>query len=133
MRIRFYLLFIVCFLFGCGSDSHSPSTNEQISLSIIQKYDFQTEGEAQTQDFTLPQNLNDANWGLKEIVCQQSGYDLAPYAGQIVSSMRYSLLEKCNGESLKLWVLIKEHTCICAYITGESVPGVYAVNDACIQ
>lgn len=133
MKVTLYFLFIVCVLFGCGSDSNSPSTNEQVSLSIIQKYDFQTEGAAQAQDLALPQEFKDPNWGLKEGACRQAGYDLTSYAGQTVSSMRYSLLEKCNGESLKLWVLIKENKCICAYITGESVPGIFAVNDACIQ
>ncbi len=131
-----YFTVLLCLVSGCGGDPDSPSTNELVALNIIQKYNLHIEGKPQTDDFTLPQEFNDANWGLKEIVCQQAGCDLTPFAGQTVSSVRYSILEKYDGEPLYLWILIKENACICAYTSVREgsglVPGVFPVNESIV-
>lgn len=139
MKIRlYYILFLACFILGCGEDTNAPRTNAQVAQEIIQKYDFQTVGNPTTEDFALPQELTDANWGLKEMVCEEAGYNLTPYAGQSVSIMQYPIVEKCEGVPLSLWILIKDGTCICAYTTTQvgshgPIPGVWSVNNACIQ
>ena len=136
MKLTFCYFFLAILLFGCGDDTKTVNTNERVALNVIQQYNFRTEGEPQAADFTLPSELSDANWGLKEIMCQQAGYDLAPYAGQTVSSLRYSLLEKYIGESLYLWVLTRDNVCACAYVTVREsgpIPGVFAVNNPGIQ
>ncbi len=135
MKLNFSYLLLAVLLFGCGTDTKDLNPNEQIALKVIQQYNFQTEGEPQMSDGTLPSELTDANWGLKEIVCQQAGYDLTPYAGQTVSLMRYSLREEYTpvDEPLYLWIVIKDNSCICAYATVREnsglIPGVFAVND----
>jgi len=135
MRLAIYCALLVVCLVGCGSDTNR-SRDEQVALSVIQKYNLHTEGAPQTDVYTLPQEFNDANWGLKETVCQQAGYDLTPFAGQTVSLMRYSILEKYNGDPLYLWILTKENTCICAYTSVREgsglVPGIFPVSEGII-
>jgi hypothetical protein len=93
----------------------------------------------------LPQQFTDANWGLKETICEQAGYALIPYAGQSVTLAQYSVVEKyyspatpaLPGERLYLWIVAKDQTSICGYFTvreGSTLtPGVFAVNDPNIR
>jgi hypothetical protein len=151
-RIICCIVFLLCFtIAGCGDDiftQNQQPAKDPIVTEVITKYHFHTTGEPQTQEVTLPQELNDANWGLKEYLCQQAGYDLAPFAGQTVAVVRYPILERYYGEPLylhsgdslyhygvplNLWIVETENTAICAYTadSGEfgSDPGVYPVQE----
>jgi hypothetical protein len=147
MKEGFYLtLLTVLFtsILGCGSSS-STSQSQPVGIEIIQKCNFQTEGLPTTTILILPQQFNDANWGLKEGVCQQAGYDLVPYAGQNVSLVQYTLTEKyyqptiqgAAGEPLYLWIIAKDQAPICGYLTVREgsglIPGVIAVNDSNVR
>ena len=130
MKKEFYLIplvgsLLLISIFGCGSTSSTP-ISQSVGADVIQKYSFHTEGQPTTTPVTLPQQLTDANWGLKEGLCQQAGYDLAPYAGQNLSLIQYNLMEKYypatsrnpgSGESLYLWVIAKDQTSICGYLS----------------
>jgi inhibitor of cysteine peptidase len=149
MNKKLYLTPMVGFLvlisiLGCGSTSSAPSS-QPVGADIIQKYNFHVEGQSITTPFTLPQPITDAGWGLKEDMCQQAGYDLTPYAGQNISVIQYNLAEKyyypailgSAGESLYLWVIAKDQTSICGYLSVREdsglIPGVFAVNDPNIK
>jgi hypothetical protein len=83
-----------------------------------------------TVTLTLPQQFTDANWGLKQGVCQQAGYDLTQFAGQDIAVIRYNMTEKYSGDSLSLILLAKDQTCICGYVAASNlIPGIFAVND----
>lgn len=139
MKLKYCYFLLALLLVGCGTDTKASNPNEQVAVKVIQQYNFQTEGDPQNGSFTLPAELTDANWGLKETVCREAGYDLAPYAGQTVAYMRYSLREEYtpSGEPLYLWILIKDNSCVCAYTTvregSNLIPGVFAVNDPGIK
>lgn len=141
MNKGFFLIPLVISIFGCGSSSSTPSS-QSVGADVIQKYSLQVEGQPTTTSITLPQQFTDANWGLKEELCQQAGYDLAPHAGQNVSLLRYNLTEKYYpavsrnigaGEPLYLWVIAKDQTSVCGYLSVREdsglIPGVFAVND----
>ena len=132
-------IFIVMSILGCGGTSGTAS--QPAGADIIRTYNFHTEGQSTTTSLTLPQQFTDANWGLKEGLCQQAGYDLTPYAGQNVSSIRFNLTEKyyhpaipgIAGEPLYLSVIAKDQTSICGWLSVREgsglIPGVLTVND----
>lgn len=123
-------------IIGCGSTSNDPLP-DPIGSDIIQQYDFHVEGEPTTTSLTLPQAFDDANWGLKEITCKEAGYSLIPYAGESVTAVKYNITEKYASEPLYLWVLAKDQTSVCGYLSvreGSTLtPGVFAVNDPSIK
>jgi hypothetical protein len=133
MRTSFLFALVVFFLcsllIGCGSSTNDSSA-QAVGADIIARYNLHEEGQATTADINLPQEFTDANWGLKQGVCQQAGFDLAPYPGQTVSMVKYDLADKYLGDSLSLYVLVKDQTCICAYAGADNlIPGIVAVND----
>jgi hypothetical protein len=134
-------LFLVLYSISSCNENNSDSTNdddtESILSDILYAYDLTLEGDGdpETRYFTLPEELTDANWGLKAIVCDDAGYDLYAHAGEDIVADRYNITESCYTESLYLWLLIKDDECICAYKTVREdsylVPGVFAVNESC--
>ena len=124
--------FVSLSVIGCGRDSNS-SGSQPIGSDIIQQYNFHLESGPTTTVFILPQQLNDANWGLKETLCEQGGYTLIPYAGGSITAVKYSILEKYSNEPLYLWVLAKDYTTICGYLAVREnsvvAPGVFALSD----
>ena len=126
---------IVSFLtIGCGSKSSDPQPTSSIT---IQQYTLHYTGEPISSTITLPQQLNDANWGLKETTCEQVGYTLLPYAGENITSIKYSIIETYGSEPLYLWVLEQNQTTICAYLTVREsstlTPGIFALNNPNIK
>ena len=134
-------LFLVLYFISSCNENNFDSTNDDDSESILSDilyaYDLTLEGDGdpETRYFTLPEELNDANWGLKAIVCEDAGYDLYAHAGEDIVADRYSIAETCYTEFLYLWILIKDDECICAYKTiredSDFVPGVFAIDDSC--
>jgi len=133
------LLITFPFCFSCGDDDDTSQeyieyTQPECVSDIIYNYDLHLEGDGnpETQETTLPEQLTDADWGLKATVCEQAGYDLNAYAGESVFLTKYSITETCNGEPLYLWVITKDNECICPYKTVREgsglAPGVYAVD-----
>jgi hypothetical protein len=138
------MLFLNSFCFmailGCGNNS-STANPQPVGADIIQSYNLHIEGHAVTTSLDLPQQFTDGDWGLKQDLCQEAGFDLVPYAGQTVSSIRYSLMEKyysanvfvLPGEPLYLWVIAKDRRSVCGYLSVREgsalIPGVFAVND----
>lgn len=132
-------LFVSLLITGCGSNENAP-TSQPIGSDIIQKYNFHIEGEPTTIITTLPQQFNDANWGLKELICEQAGYSLTPYAGESITLIKFNITgrdEMFPNEPLYLWVVAKDQTSICGYLTVREqsglIPGVFAVNDPIIK
>lgn len=126
-------LFVFFSITGCGSTSNTPAS-QQVGRDIIQKYNFHLEGQASTASLILPQQFNEANWGVIESVCEQGGYSLNSYAGQSISEIRYNIVETWGSEPLYLWVLAKDQTSVCSYLSvrenSNVTPGVFAVNNS---
>jgi hypothetical protein len=115
--------------FACHGSSSDPSA-QPAGADIIQKYNFHVDGQPTSTSLTLPPHFTDANWGLKQEVCQQTGYDLTLYAGQDITAIKYTLLEKYSNDTLSLFVLAKDQTVICGYVAASSLtPGIIALND----
>lgn len=138
MNARFRQLLAVFTLsscFGCGS-SGTASSPQPVGADVIQEYSFQVQGEPTTTSITLPQQVSGTEWEKKQDLCQQAGYDLAPYAGHDLTLTRYSLTESydpgivvyadLNGLvqetdlpnlSLYLWVIAKDEATVCGYVS----------------
>lgn len=92
VAVIFVCMLVSFTVVGCGSSSNTP-VSQLIGADIIQEYSFHVEGEPAIFEATLPMEFNDANWGLKEIVCKEAGYTLLPYAGQTITLIRYSITD----------------------------------------
>ncbi len=123
IAISFFLII------GCSGESNDSQPTNSIA---IQQYTFHYISAPTSTVIALPQQLDDANWSLKEYTCEQVGYSLLPYAGQNVTAIKYSITETYSSEPLYLWVIEQDQTTICGYLTareGGSIPGVFALND----
>jgi len=127
---------------GCDSDGNEndnksePVDKNEVSETVLDELEslgIKTSGDAEIMQSTLPEELNDANWGLKSEVCKEGGYDLDPYAGQTVTLTSFDIPQSCDGELLRVWVVTKNDVVICVYLTvredSSAAPGVYSVND----
>jgi hypothetical protein len=116
----------------CASDENLEGVDEVVRQEI-ERLGFETTGEATVQTVDLPSQLDDANWGLKAMVCQEGGYDLYFYAGETVTLTSVDITETCQGEALRLWVVSKDEDIICVYKTvregSGAAPGVWSVYD----
>ena len=125
-----------CFsMFGCGDGAGGAAT-PVAGADVIQAYKFTVTGEASTTTTTLPQQFTDPDWDSKRYLCREAGYDLAAYAGQVVSLTSYSLVRKraffitptdflgigtpiVVGQDVAatLWVITKDGRTIGAYLS----------------
>ncbi|MCZ7362395.1 MAG: DUF4830 domain-containing protein [Candidatus Methanoperedens sp.] len=129
-----YLMFLslisLVIIIGCVDTQPQKETLVQEELD---KVGIRTSGFNKQLSVNLPETFSDANWGLKKIICEEGGYDLAKYANQAVNIYSYRSNRYYEKEQLNVWVITDENEVICMYLTvGESsgqVPGVFSVND----
>ncbi len=99
----------------------------------LAKVGIRTSGFNKQLSFNLPETLSDANWGLKKIICEEGGYDLAKYANQTVDFYSYSSNRYYENGRLNVWVITNENEVICVYLTVDEssglIPGIFSVND----
>jgi hypothetical protein len=113
-------------------NKQAATSSTQLIDDVLKK--VEVEGKVmQSTKFTLPKTLADANWGLKQIICQEGGYDLTPYAGKTIDAYYYPIREKYNGiEPLSLWILNDGQKVICAYKAVRSgsqlTPGIFPMK-----
>ncbi|WP_129128291.1 hypothetical protein [Geomonas oryzae] len=123
------LFFYFMFMFGgCGSDSLDALP---VGYDIVAKYNLSVVGGPTKYSVTLPQQINDANWGLKEILCQEAGFSLIEFSGQEISMIQYHLSDLYWGQPLDLIVLASGETTVCGYLSlrdSAQVPGLLGLN-----
>ena len=126
------LIAVIVLLLVLGCSRTSSTTKSSPSISIQQRAFHYTDVPV-TTTVTLPQQLNDANWGVKETICEKAEYSLRPYAGQTITSTKYTITETYSGEPLYLWVLEQNQKTICAYFSVREAstltPGLFAAGD----
>ncbi len=124
-------------LTGDPNSKWTKVSNQVTTKITIQDYSFYYEGVPIASTITLPQQLNDANWDLKENICEQAGYSLIPYAGEDIAAIKYGIIETYSNEPLYLWILEKNQTTICAYLSvreGSTLtPGIFDLDDANVK
>jgi hypothetical protein len=117
----------------CANDNENLEGVDEVVRQEIERLGFETTGEATVQTIELPSQLDDANWGLKAMECQEGGYNLYFYAGETVTLTSVDITETCQGEPLTLWVVSKDEDIICVYKTvregSSAAPGVWSVYD----
>lgn len=119
---------------GTGSGSTVGDTGvDQVVLDAIENHGLNIVGGPSTVEVSLPAELNDANWGLKQMICVDAGYSLAPYAGQNVLLTTYDIDMTCQGALLRVWVVTQGNEVACVYLSVREgvdlVPGVFSVNE----
>jgi hypothetical protein len=126
-------LFVLGLTTNCATNDEGLEGVDEVVRQEIELLGFDTTGEATVETIDLPSQLDDANWGLKAIVCQEGGYDLYFYAGETVTLTSVDITETCQGEPLRLWVVSKDEDIICVYKTvregSSAAPGVWSVHD----
>ncbi|MDO8726287.1 MAG: hypothetical protein Q7J35_09505 [Candidatus Methanoperedens sp.] len=124
-------LILIVIITGCVNTQPQKETLIQKELD---KIGIRTSGFNKQLSLNLPETLSDANWGLKKIVCEEGGYDLAKYANQAVNINSYRSNRYYENEQLNVWVVTTENEIICVYLTvGEAsglAPGVFSINDS---
>jgi len=127
-KVLLSILFIGCYF------SSSAFALEPLVADVIKEQGLQVNGQPSKTDLRLPKQIVGAQWGLTNDACKNSGYDLIPYAGQNVTSIRYNLVNKYPGRRLTLIVIEKNHRCICSYVVdSDLIPGIFAVNHPYIK
>lgn len=110
----------------------------------LKRISINTTGPETISSATLPSPIGGANWGLKQGLCEQGGYDLTPYAGKMVTLTQYptdAVYAQVNRgatstEPLNVWIVQSDGSIACIYLAVRQgsllIPGVFSVNDPSI-
>lgn len=114
--------------------NNSVAESQNAISSEFKKLNITAVEKTKEMEYSLPENLSDAGWYLKKIICEEGGYDLSPYAGKSVLLTRYSTNEIYdNTEPLDAWAVSSKGKVVCVYKTvtenSTMVPGVFSVKD----
>jgi hypothetical protein len=117
-----------------GGEEDYLSAVDDAVVAELERLSVEPTADAEIFQEELPADLGgDSNWGLKEIVCAEGGYDLSPYAGMTVTLTGVEIEGSCQEEAIMIWVVSLDDSIACAYLTVRKasgmVPGVWAVND----
>lgn len=137
MKKYSFLLFLLIFLIGavgCGrSEEEVFSLNAEVDHELS-KFNIHVTAKPDVLLDKLPGVLTDANWGAKQTVCKDGGYDLSPYVGQVVTLEKYPTDEVYNEiEPLRVGVVWNNDQIICIFrmVTEQSemAPGIFSIKD----
>jgi len=92
---------------------------------------------ATTSTVTLPAMLTDAQWSVKNEVCNEGGYDLSPLADSTVCLVSQETTRLCQANPARVYVMMAEGAVACVYIAlcpgSRIAPGVYSTVDPLCQ
>jgi len=114
--------------------NNSATELQSAVLSELKKLNITAIEKTKEMEYNLPENLSDAGWYVKKIICEDGGYDLSSYAGKSVLLTRYSTDEIYdNTEPLDAWVVSSKGKVVCVYKTvtenSTMTPGVFSVKE----
>lgn len=114
--------------------NNSTAEGRGAILSELKKLNITAIEKTKEMEYKLPENLSDAGWYIKKIICEEGGYDLSPYAGKTVLLTRHSTNEVYdNTEPLDAWVVSSKGKVVCVYKTvtenSTMAPGVFSVKE----
>ena len=124
---------------------NSVGTPVSSAVYELQKHSINTTGPEITSTLTLPSQLSGPNWGMKQAICQQGGYDLSSYAGKTVQLTQYPTdaiyrqvtRGQTSTEPLNVWIISGGEKVLCLFLTVRQgsmlIPGIFSVNDPAIQ
>ncbi len=117
-----------------GDSAVAPGCDLDVAAKAIAASGVNAVGSPQTLNVTLPTTMaTDDNWGLKETICQQGGYDIAPLAGKTVCLVEQGSTQLCQGAPSDVWVVMNDGAVACIYKAVRQgvmlAPGVYSVTD----
>jgi hypothetical protein len=115
-----------------GSGGSAGSCDVQLAQQTVQALGLTAAGPPSTFQETLPTELTGPNWGLRDITCQEGGYDLSRFAGTTVCSVMQEITSVFQGLPAEAWVLMRDGMVGCVYITlrpGSGISGgIYSVT-----
>lgn len=98
-------------------------------LSELKRLNIKVVGRPKQRKMELPAALSGPNWGLKKQICEEGGYDLAPYAGRSVLLTSYPIAEKYGDEALDVWIVSSGGRIACVYKavreSSNMAPGIF--------
>jgi hypothetical protein len=115
-----------------GSGGAAGDCDLHLAEEMVQAVGLTAAGPPTAYEETLPAEFTDAHWGLLSIVCQEGGYNLAPFAGTRVCWVAEDVTRLCEELPTTVAVLMREETVACVFLGFRpgigSPPGVYSVT-----
>lgn len=99
----------------------------------LKRHDIvQTSKPSFVKDTIKTEYLNGPNWGLKKSVCEDAGYSLDSVIDKEVLLVNFEIKEKWRDESLEVWAVTYNQSCLCLYKTvgknSAMAPGIMSVK-----
>lgn len=116
-------------------NTDNPKTESQDEILLeLKKLNITGVEKTKEIELRLPEILSDDNWGVKELICKDGGYNLSDYAGKNVLLTRYSTNEIYDKtEPLDVWIIKDKDKIVCVYKTvkegSNMAPGVFSVKE----
>lgn len=114
--------------------------NKRLIMSELERLNIEVVGKPEQTKIQLPTNLSGPNWGLKEIVCKQGGYDLSSCAGKELLFTSLPINEIYIFQNIKAplsaCVLTCEDKIACVFKADRGkgrdllVPGIFSVKES---
>lgn len=116
-----------------GYRTHSTETDTPV-LAELSRLDIHvTGGPVKQLQIELPADLSDADWGPKNTICAEGGYDLSRYANKTLLFTVYPTNQVWSRtDPLNVWVVTDGDTLVCVYraVTEKSTaaPGIFSIK-----
>jgi hypothetical protein len=114
---------------GAGAGAGGQSGTTDLVTQTLADCGLEVSGGPSVQEYEIPVELTDANWGNKQLQCSGSGWDLSRCAGAPAEFNRFDTgTTDAAGQPVLLWVVTQEDTVCCVYKSDSSLPGIYGVS-----
>ena len=129
-------------LVGCGADgapepapsSAPPSPGPTLTQAALlaARHGLHPQGRSACFVDVVPEDPTaSAEWGLIQVACADSGYDLVPFRGEQATFASYLLAERLHGSPTTLWTIERDGRIIGAYVAAEdATPGILSLKQA---
>ena len=129
-------------LAGCGTEGApdpapppqppSPGASLSAAAQLAAQYGLGTKGRSSAFTDLVPDHpMASARWGLIEIACAGSGFDLGPYCGEQATFTSYAMARQLHGSPATFWTIERDGCIVGAYVTvEEATPGILSLRQA---
>lgn len=107
---------------------------DPIVVDELNRLSVQPTDDAEVSKLRLPVDLRGSGFNATVGECLEGGYDLLPYAGQVLTQTSVVIEGNCQDLPIKIYVLSTEEKIACAYLsvadpTIPVAPGIWSVKD----
>jgi len=108
---------------GGAPSGGAPVTNDPVT-ETLSACSIPTTGSPSVQTIDVPTALTGDNWGAKQQICEQGGWDLTPCAGQSATFTTFASSKTgSSGNPMTIWVASLGKTVCCVYAEETNTNG----------